>query len=67
MGVGAKSVHQRIRRASDLAYWVDKCGIAVDGEAALGVTAFCWANGMDLAGIAFDIEVEKESMYESDE
>lgn len=42
----------------DLFESLQMCGAAVDHEAAVKITGFVWANGMDMSLIAFDIMEE---------
>lgn len=54
-------VNQRLERQPGLYEQLMMIGVAVDAEAALSVTAFCWANGMDVASVAFEVYKEGDN------
>ena len=54
-------IQYRLENQPDLEECIFKLGAAVDTEACLGITAFCWVNGMDLKTLSFDIYKDMES------
>lgn len=33
---------------------LDEIGVAIDLEAGIGITSFCWVNGLDMAEVVFE-------------
>lgn len=51
-----KTVVDRLKTQPSMYDCIQYCGVAIDAESAIQVTAFCWANGMDFSLVAYDVE-----------
>ena len=56
--IDAGNVNTRLASQPSLEECVAECGVAIDAETALSITAFCWSNGLDVAMVAFDMTTE---------
>ena len=54
------NIIDRLRRQPTMYDQLCDVGTCIDFEAALQVTAFCWANGFDTSLIAYDLELASE-------
>ena len=60
------TIQHRLAQQPSMYEQLEYIGCCVDAEAALGVTAFCWVNGFDMANVAFDVQQDYMQYQDSE-
>ena len=55
------SVLTRLANQRSVNELLEDFGVAVDMEAGIGITAFCWANDISMASVVFEVMTEEEA------